>query len=110
MLNQSGNVNRKDLVITSKHIEAFERFAKLDCEVENCNRNLLKRLIAMFAPNVVGHEDVKLGILRSIVGGNRNGHDNNNGQFNNGFIDTFMVGDPGTAKSTLGNEATKIKA
>ena len=23
----------------------------------------------MFAPNVIGHEDVKLGLLRSIVGG-----------------------------------------
>ena len=97
-------VNRKDLVITSKDIEGFERFAKLDCEVENCQRNILRRLIAMFAPNVVGHEDVKLGVLRSIVGG-----DKQHGEFKSGFIDTFMVGDAGTAKSTLGNEATKIK-
>ncbi len=100
-------VNRKDLVITSKHIEAFEIFAKLDCEVEGCQRNLLKRLIAMFAPNVIGHDDVKLGLLRSIVGGDKGG--DGHGRSDNGFIDTFMVGDHGTAKSTLGAEATKIK-
>ena len=57
----------------------------------------------MFAPNVIGHDDVKLGLLRSIVGGD------SHGEPKNGFIDTFMVGDPGTAKSTLGREATKIK-
>ena len=31
-------VNRKDLVITTKHIEAFEKFAKLDCEKITANR------------------------------------------------------------------------
>ena len=91
-------VNRKNLVITAKHIEAFERFAKLDCKFDNCQYNLLKRLTAMFAPNIIGHEDVKLGLLRSIVGGDRNG------QPKDGFIDTFMVGNPGTAKSTLGGK------
>ena len=84
-------------------MKTFKKFAKLDCDKVNCQYNLLKRLIAMFAPNVIGHDDVKLGLLRSIVGGDSHGDPKN------GFIDTFMVGDPGTAKSTLGREATKIK-
>ena len=96
-------VNKKEFVITPKDIEAFERFAKSNCEVEDCQRNLLKRLMAMFAPNVIGHDDVKLGLLRSIVGGD------SHGQYKDGFIDTFMVGDQGTAKSTLGAEASRIK-
>ena len=85
-------VNKKEFVITEEHIKAFEKFAKLNCEVEGCQRNLLKRLIAMFAPNVIGHDDVKLGLLRSIVGGD------SHGEYKDGFIDTFMVGDHGTAK------------
>ena len=51
----------------------------------------------------MGHEDVKLGLLRSIVGG----HDK--GQRGGGRVNTFLVGDPGIAKSTLGQEVPKIK-
>ena len=37
-----------------------------------------QRITAMFAPNVYGHADKKMGILRSIVGGSKkeNGADN----------------------------------
>jgi DNA replicative helicase MCM subunit Mcm2 (Cdc46/Mcm family) len=63
------------------------------------------RLVAMFAPNVIGHNDAKLGILRSIVGGLAN-HGNDNGRL--GRINTLLVGDPGTAKSLLERESTKI--
>lgn len=57
----------------------------------------------MFAPNILGHEDRKIGILRSIVGGV------NRGEKGDGRISTLMVGDPATAKSQLGKEAVKIK-
>jgi len=42
-------------------------------------------------------------LLRFIVGGA------DHGQRGGGRVNTFMVGDPGTAKSTLGQEAAKIK-
>ena len=49
----------------------------------------------MFAPNVIGHNDKKLGLLRSLVGGCAD-HGNDNGR--RGRINTLLVGDPGTAK------------
>ena len=63
------------------------------------------RVCAMFAPNVIWHKDKKLGLLRSIVGG-RPDHANDNGR--RGRINTLLVGDPGTAKSILAREATRI--
>ena len=80
-------VNRKELVITQKNIATFEKFCKME------NHSLIPRLVAMFAPNVIGHDDVKLGVLRSIVGGD------DHGQRGGGRVNTFLVGDPGTAKS-----------
>jgi MoxR-like ATPase len=91
-------VNRKELIISNKDIEAIEKFAHSNYEL-----NLTERLGVLFAPNVVGHKDAKLGLLRSIVGGD------NHGQRGGGRINTFMVGDPGTAKSTLAQEAAMIK-
>ena len=88
-------VNRKELVITQKDIAAFEKF----CEM----KKPIPRLIAMFAPNVIGHDDVKLGVLRAMVGGD------DHGQRGGGRVNTFLVGDPGTAKSLIAEEATKIK-
>lgn len=88
-------VNRKELIVTSKDVENIYKFASYP--------NLTKRLTAMFAPNVIGHNHIKLGVLRSIVGG----HDR--GQRGGGRVNTFLVGDPGTAKSTIGQEAAKIK-
>lgn len=88
-------INRKELIVTSKDIENINKFASYP--------NLTKRLIAMFAPNVIGQDQIKLGVLRSIIGG----HDR--GQRGGGRVNTFLVGDPGTAKSTLAQEAAKIK-
>jgi MCM P-loop domain len=88
-------VNRKELVIDDRDIEAFKKFASYP--------NLINRLCVVFAPNIIEHNDVKLGLLRSIVGGD------NHGQRGGGRVNTFLVGDPGTAKSTLGQEAAMIK-
>ena len=88
-------VNRKELVIGSKDIIAFQKFASME--------NLIPRLMSMFSPSVIGHDDVKLGVLRSIVGGD------DHSQRGGGRVNSFLVGDPGTAKSTIGQEAAKIK-
>ena len=87
-------LNRKELVITENDVQGFWRFTKYP--------KLLERLISIIAPNIIGHNDAKLGILRSVVGGMEHGKIR-------GRINTFMVGDPGTAKSTLAREAIDLK-
>ena len=87
-------LNRKELVITDDDITNFQKFAKLP--------NLLERLVSMYAPDIIGHNYAKLGVLRSVVGGIEHGKIR-------GRINTFMVGDPGTAKSTLAREAVDVK-
>ena len=73
-------INRKELVVTPKDIENIDKFASYP--------NLTERLTAMFAPNVIGHNHIKLGVLRSIVGGD------DHGQRGGGRVNTFLVGDP----------------
>ena len=124
-------LNRERIVITPKDIENFHRWKKI-CydaykkELETIEKykeeswakkikpmTFIDRIISMFSPNVIGHNTAKLGILRSIVGGVDNSsieilqkRKEDNGR--RGRIPTLLVGDPGTAKSILGREATKI--
>ena len=71
-------------MITPNDIIAFERFVKYP--------NLTARLVSMFAPNVIGHDNVKLGLLRSIIGGD------DHGQNGTGRVNTLRLEIPGTAK------------
>ena len=57
----------------------------------------------MFAPNIIGNRNIKRGLLRAVVGGIKRD------KLSSGRVDTLTVGDPGTAKSGLGEEATEIK-
>src|SRR5712691_1490621 len=115
--------HKKEIVLTNKDLETFKRHKQI-CdaahrrELEASNRNetwskeivpmsYVDRVVAMFAPNVIGHNNAKLGLLRSLVGGNADsGGGNDNGR--RGRSNTMLVGDPGTAKSQLAREATKI--
>jgi replicative DNA helicase Mcm len=72
----------------------------------------------MFAPDIIGHGPAKLGLLRSIVGhlvlpsGNANTSTDKGRELNkksDGRVHTLFVGDPGTAKSSLLDEAIKVK-
>ena len=56
-------VNKKDIKITDNDIITFEKFSQYP--------DLVRRLVAMYSPNTIKHDDVKLGLLRSIVGGNK---------------------------------------
>jgi DNA replicative helicase MCM subunit Mcm2 (Cdc46/Mcm family) len=88
--------------ITEKEIEGFKRFAQMP--------NLVDRLVSMFAPNVIGHSDAKLGILRSAVNTKNNiriRSSNSTADIRN-RTHSLLAGDPGTAKSMLAKEATKI--
>jgi replicative DNA helicase Mcm len=82
--------------ITEKDITEFRKLAE--------QPDVINKLVGMFAPNVIGHSDAKLGILRSAVSvretkpitGIRS------------RLHTILAGDPGTAKSILAEEAIKI--
>ena len=92
---------RQNIDITESDIEAFHRFASLKNHGSNSNDDVIHRLVSMTAPNVIGEEPYKLGILRSIVGGSE-------GQ-RRGRIHTLSVGDKGLAKSLVMNEGLKMK-
>ena len=94
-----------------KEIEDFKKFTAYNqrCPVVGClhkRSNLIERLVSMFAPNVVGHYDKKLAILRSAV--NAQSTKNKINVNNDPRINTLLIGEPGLAKSLLGKEATDL--
>ena len=89
---------RQNIVITYRDIESFHRFAQL-----NQRHDIIARLISMTAPNVIGEEGYKLGVLRSIVGGRKTETSEK------GRIDTLSIGDKGLGKSTVMREAVNMK-
>jgi DNA replicative helicase MCM subunit Mcm2 (Cdc46/Mcm family) len=113
--------HKEDIVLTPRDIEIFKKHKSI-CEIAYQQEltaikqnpalkrkivpiRYIDRIVAMFAPNIIGYTDKKLGLLRSVVGG-RSDHGNDNGR--RGRINTLMVGDPGTAKSLLGRESTRL--
>jgi DNA replicative helicase MCM subunit Mcm2 (Cdc46/Mcm family) len=87
--------HRENIIITPKDIEIFKRHKAIcerayqnELEAIKLNPELVKkinpmryidRVVAMFASNVIGHNDKKLGLLRSIMGA-RSDHGNDNGR------------------------------
>jgi DNA replicative helicase MCM subunit Mcm2 (Cdc46/Mcm family) len=87
--------HKEEIIITPEDIEVLHRH-KAMCEkayqheLEAIKHNpdltekitpmrYIDRIVAMFAPNVIGHNDKKLGLLRSIVGAVSD-HGNDNGR------------------------------
>jgi replicative DNA helicase Mcm len=100
--------NREDLKLTTKDIETFHRHMKIVEKSVSLTFNsaaYVDTIVNMFAPNVIGHNDKKLGLLRSLVGGSLDYGDENGRR---GRIHTMLAGDPGLAKSLLAREATKL--
>lgn len=84
--------------ITDEDIALFEKFAA------EHGANTPDELTKMFAPQVIGHEDAKRGLLRSAVCVRENKHVA-------GLrtrLHSNLAGDPGTAKSTLAGESVKV--
>ena len=115
--------NKKENKVTQQDIDIFYKWKKICIEtykkeselVKKCKRcaqtiiplTFEQRVVRLFAPNVSGHNDAKMGILRSIIGGNKNKNDGtDNGR--RGRIHTNLIGDPGTSKTLLSTESTKL--
>ena len=122
--------NRKEIKITEKDIDNFYKWKQIcrqankkELDVLNKYSQLKKedrpnwvkqikpmtfeqRITTMFAPNVYGHSDKKKGILRSIIGGKKSENGADNGR--RGRIHTLLIGDPGTSKTVLSTESTKL--
>jgi DNA replicative helicase MCM subunit Mcm2 (Cdc46/Mcm family) len=115
--------NKKENKVTQQDIDNFYRWKKVCIEAYKKESELVKkcprcaqtiipltfeqRIDQLFAPNVIGHNDAKRGILRSLVRGNKN-RDNGTDNGRRGRIHTDLVGDPGTAKTLLSTESNKL--
>jgi len=94
---------REDVKITDNDITAFRKFVTYP--------NLVDRLAAMFAPNVVGHEDKKIAVVLAAVSALRafNKNDKKEKQkTSRDRIHVLFVGTPGTAKTTLSYESINL--
>ena len=87
----------RELLLTEQDIKAIEKFVSLP--------DLVPRLVSMFAPNVAGCGNAKLGLLLQAVGPAPYQKKN---WYRRTWINVGLFGDPGTAKTILGEEAVKL--
>jgi replicative DNA helicase Mcm len=99
--------HRRKLILMHNDIEGIKRFAgKLPLHFKDSRMAYLinhkHRLVKMFAPNVIGHEDKKLALLLSLIGAPET-----NGI--RGRIHELLIGPPGLAKTKLGRELIRAR-
>jgi hypothetical protein len=87
----------RELTLTQIDIDAIHNFASFP--------DLVNRLVSMFAPDVYGNEEVKLGLLLAAVRGAPIQTDN---WYRRHWINVGMLGDKGTGKTTLMYHALKL--
>ena len=91
---------REELILTDQDIEAIERFRKKN------RSKLIKKLVSMFAPSIIGYDHIKQGLLLSAV---NSGFDEGvNNKRKRSRINVLLIGEPGLAKSRLLLETTKL--
>ena len=93
--------DRRKVEITSKDIHAIKKFRTFD--------NYEKRLVSMFAPNIIGHYDDKLTLLLGAIGAPEYHNKQTKHQLVRGRINILLIGPPGEAKTALGKEALKLR-
>jgi DNA replicative helicase MCM subunit Mcm2 (Cdc46/Mcm family) len=91
--------HRKKLDLTPADIKGIKKFVTFP--------NYEQRLVSMFAPNVIGHEDDRLALLISIIGAPETL--DKEGKINRGRIHCLLIGPPGLAKTKLGKEAKQLR-
>lgn len=100
-----------DLYIEANHVESLENDLNktnfTEDEIKNFKElakapDILDKLIKSFAPNISGHEKVKEACLLFLVKGTPK--TDGEGKMTREFMHILLMGDPGTAKSQIGNE------
>ena len=99
--------HRKKLILTHNDIEGIKRFAGNQPVYDKSSRmaylvNHKYRLVKMFAPNIIGHEEKKLALLLSLIGAPET-----NGI--RGRIHELLIGPPGLGKTKLGKELIRAR-
>jgi replicative DNA helicase Mcm len=79
---------------TDKEIKEFKELSK--------DKNLYQKLIKSVAPHIHGHEKVKEAMLLFLAKGVSK--ESNDGKRTREYFNLLLMGDPGVAKSQLGNE------
>jgi DNA replicative helicase MCM subunit Mcm2 (Cdc46/Mcm family) len=105
--------HRRKLALTHNDIQGIKRFAgKLPvyCSTTTtaserqaylCSHK--ERLVKIFAPNVIGHEDKKFALILSMIGAPENGGRRR------GRIHALLIGPPAVAKTKLSREVVKVR-
>jgi DNA replicative helicase MCM subunit Mcm2 (Cdc46/Mcm family) len=87
----------RDLNLTPRDIKAIKLFASFP--------NLIPRLVSMMSPEVYGNDEAKLGLLLTAAKGAPKQKDN---WYRRYWINIGLLGDKGTAKTTLLYDAIKL--
>jgi len=99
---------RYDISVEANHIEPMqETFEDIEVNKEEEEKiiqlardpRIYEKLINSIAPSVLGHEDVKEALILQMMGGIKKSKPD--GTFIRGDMHILLVGDPGSAKSTL---------
>jgi DNA replicative helicase MCM subunit Mcm2 (Cdc46/Mcm family) len=85
--------NHEDVKLTQQDIAELTEYSK--------KPDYINEIISMFAPNVIGHEDEKLGVVLMYIGAPEN-------QDFRGRLHVLFVGPPGLAKTKLAKEAREL--
>ncbi|MGH9975527.1 MAG: AAA family ATPase, partial [Nitrososphaeraceae archaeon] len=92
---------RRKIEITPDDVCAIKKFRTFE--------NYEKRLVSIFAPNVIGHYDDKLTLLLAATDAPEYYNKQTKHQLVRGRINVLLIGPPGEAKTVLGKEALKLR-
>lgn len=86
--------DRKKLVLTPEDIEECKRFVT--------QKDFKQKLVSMFAHNIIGEENKKLGLLLSAISSPET-------KKHKGRINVLLIGPPGLAKTKMGQESIQLR-
>jgi replicative DNA helicase Mcm len=86
--------DRKKLVLTPEDIEECKKFV--------AQEDFKQKLVSMFAPNIIGEENKKLGVLLSAISSPET-------KKHKGRINVLLIGPPGLAKTKMGQESIELR-
>ncbi len=96
-------VKRQELTLTEKDIKEIEDWKN---QQEEQGNNLLDSLVSLFAPELIDLDKVKRGVLLTCVNA---GIKNMDKRFPKRMrINTLLIGDPGLAKTSILEKATRL--